>query len=357
MKPEEIANKRLQNQQISTSKFTAVKELVAYMGSMQAQDFGMAKWAVGLRASGCTDAIIEKAIADGEIIRTHVLRPTWHFVSADDVRWMMDLTSPRIKMLMAGNNRKIGLDHAIFHKSNRLLEKAFLTTDFLSRTEVAQHLTDGGIILGENRLSHILENAEQDQVICSGKVHNRKPTYALMDKHIKPAVKKVKEEALAELARRYFTSHGPATLHDFSWWSGLSLSEVRLAWELVKADFMTEKMGEQIYHFSKEQDLVATVTEAECNYFLPAFDEFLVGYANRNASLHLKHTSKTITKNGMFFPTIIVNGQVTGLWKKTMVKGVAGIEPSYFYKKDALGKRVVKTASKQYAEFLGRASF
>lgn len=351
MKPEDIATTRLQNQQISASKFTSVKEIVAYMGAIQAQDFGMAKWAVGLRVPGITDAMVEEAMGMGEIIRTHVLRPTWHFVSADDVRWMTELTAPRIRMLMAGNNKKLGLDDITFRKSNRLLEKAFSNQQFLSRAEIQQYLVDGGIILGENRLSHILENAELEQVICSGEVQNRKPGYAFFERQIKPTIKKTKDEALAELARRYFTGHGPATLHDFAWWSGLSLTEVKLGWELIKADFITEKIGEKDYHFRGEKEAEAV---ADNVHFLPAFDEFLVGYADRSATLHIKHTPKTVTKNGMFFPTVVVDGKVTGLWKKTLVKGVTGIGPSYFLKKDALGKRVVKKATEKYAEFLKR---
>ena len=167
----EISICRLFSQRISSSEFTSAKEIVGWMGAMQAQDFAMAKWAVGIRLLNPTNAKIETALNKGEIIRTHVMRPTWHFVAADDIYWLLDLSSSKIKSAMKSRDKELELTEAIFNKSNNILEGVLSGGAHLTREELAEALNNSNITTDNNRLSHILMHAELDGIVCSGKVN------------------------------------------------------------------------------------------------------------------------------------------------------------------------------------------
>ncbi|HEY2580596.1 MAG TPA: winged helix DNA-binding domain-containing protein, partial [Mucilaginibacter sp.] len=231
----DIAKQRIHNQHIATQIFKKSEDLVKWLGAMQAQDYAGAKWAIGLRLQNSNDAAIDKAMAEGSIIRTHVLRPTWHFVSPADIRWMIELTAPRINALSASMFRQLNLDSAIFKQSNDALAKALEGGKQLNRAEVMTVLNDAGVATDDLRFIHLLMRAELDKVICSGGRQGKQFTYALFDDRV-PSNNFSKEEALMELARRYFTSRGPATLQDFTWWSGLTATDTKAALETVKSE-------------------------------------------------------------------------------------------------------------------------
>ena len=345
----DIANIRIINQQIQRSKFRVVKEIVDWMGAMQAQDYAMAKWAIGLRLPNSTNQEIEAAINNAEIIRTHLLRPTWHFVSSDDIFWMLELTAPQIKATMKSRRNQLGLSETIYAKSNTIIENALRGGKHLIREDLLAELGKAKIALDENRASHLLVQAELDGIVCSGSIKGGKQTYALLDERIPRTKTFIKDEALAKLAKKYFTSHGPATLQDFTWWSGLSVSDARKAIENVKSDFIPERINSQIYWFPSEY---STPKGDEGLIFpLPAFDEFIIGYTDRRATLG-EDLNKIVISNGVFRPVIVVSGHVTGIWKRMIRKDKVSVEIGCFRKPDITTKNLIEKAFQQYGRFL-----
>jgi len=351
----DISRQRLINQQIAEPQFNSVKEVVQWMGAMQAQDFNMAKWAVGVRIPGVTEVQINAAIDSGDILRTHVLRPTWHFVSPKDIGWMLDLSAEHIKTAMRSRDKQLGLTDAVYRKSNAVIEKALIGNNHLTRTELSEILNSAGIALDNNRASHLFVRAEIEKIICSGKNKGKQPTYALLSERVEKPLQLNRDEALAELARRYFISHGPATQQDFIWWSGLSVKEVRQAMESVKDEFICENIQDQIYWFSKVRD-VNKVDENKI-YLLPAFDEFIISYKDRTASLPYKDHVKAVSNNGVFRPVIVQNGSVIGIWKRILKKDKVLLETEFFMRDYKDLQKKAEKSFKSYIEFLGLSRF
>jgi Winged helix DNA-binding domain len=328
MRLPDIASARLMSQQIASAKFTKAKDIVAYMGAVQAQDYAMSKWAIGLRIPGSTEKQIEKALDKGDIIRTHVLRPTWHIIPAADIYWMLSLSAGKIKALMKTMDKQLELTEKVFTKSNNIITKCAEAGKHVDRDIIGDCLEKAGIHLGKNRLSHLLVRAELDEIICSGKTVAGKKTYTLLADRVPKKKLFSKDESLGMLAKKYFASHGPACVEDFSWWSGLTLSDARQGFETVRSNFITEKIGGFTYIFNDEVKFPAKTTSSV--YLLPAYDEFIISYKNRTAALATEHQKKVFTVNGIFHPVVVVNGQVTGLWKRNFQKDRVDIETRFF---------------------------
>jgi hypothetical protein len=341
---------RLRNQKISDCDLSDPQSLVAHLGAVQAQDYAMSKWALGIRLPGATDATIEAALDAGDIVRTHVLRPTWHLVSGKDVRWMLALTGKHIKALSVGRDRDLGIDDALYNRTNDLIAKALQGGKQLTRAEVMQELEKGGVKTDSSRAVHFMMNAELDAIVCNGARRGKEMTYALMDEKIPKGLVMSREESLATLAQRYFSSHGPATLHDFQWWSGLPMSAARAGWEDIKSKLQSVDWEGKTYFFDK--DSPAAGNDRESVIFLPAFDEYIVSYKNRNAVFDSQWQKEAITSNGIFKPVIVVNGQVTGIWKRTVQKNKVVVEPFFFDAKNTLPPEVTERAMQPFGAFL-----
>src|SRR3954453_1696849 len=223
----DVAIQRLRNQRLLGTPFAAPEDVVRWLGAVQSQDYAGGKWAIAQRTRAGTDADIDRARADGRILRPHVLRPTWHFVLPDDVRWMLALTAPRVRTAMATYDRKLALDGGVFRRSQALLRRALGGGGALARGERARTLGGAGIEASGQRLGHIMMRAELDALVTSGPRRGKQSTYALLDERVPPRRMLERDEALAALAGRYFNSHGPALPHDFAWWSGLTVSDAR----------------------------------------------------------------------------------------------------------------------------------
>ncbi len=325
--------------------------MAAWLGAMQAQDYTHAKWAVGLRIPGSTDEDIEKAIDRGDIIRTHLLRPTWHFVAAEDVRWMLALSAPQIKAACAAMNRQLGLDEAVFKRSNTIIGKALEGGKHLTREELVAELAKSGIIADNLQATHIMLWAEQEAIVCNGPRRGKKFTYALLDERVPQSKALERPDAVAELARRYFTSHAPATLSDFQWWSGLRAADARVGLEAVQALMIQEVVGDQVYwmphDFLPEQAAPLTL------HLLPAFDEFLVSYKDRSASLDPSRKVQAITGNGIFKPVIAVNGWVKGIWQRTVKKDKVLIDRELFSELSEAEHAAFEAAAGRFGAFVG----
>ena len=346
----DISKIRLRNQQIEFSISKTPKELVGWMGAMQAQDFLMLKWAVGLRVVNSTEASFEDSYNQGDIIRTHLLRPTWHLVAQEDVYWILHLTAPHILSAFNSNNKRLELTPDIFFKSNNLLEKIFSKGECLTREEIIPELNANSIRTDENRLSHLLMAAELDEIICSGPLKNGKLTYSLFSDRITTRTIYNRQEAIAELARRYFGSHSPASLKDFIWWSGLSITAARKGLESIKHNLNSEEINGETYWFTDN-----SWTEQEVSVqLLPAFDEFLIAYRDRTATITQSDNKKAISENGLFRPILVIDGQVTGLWKRTVKNHKVLIEIDLFQVVDDKTKSLIEVKAQQYADFLGK---
>lgn len=302
------------NQQITVSKLKTADEIVSWLVAIQAQDYNMAKWALGIRLPDSTEILINNAIDSGNIIRTHLLRPTWHFISSNDIYWIQELTAPQIKSSLKYREKQLGLTDPIFRKCNKIFEKTLRDNNHKTREELIQQLINAKIEVDNNRASHIFLRAEIDGIICSGKQKGAKPTYAILAEWVPIRNRIHRDEALKELARRYFASRGPATLQDFSWWSGLSSVNSKLALELNKPNLISETFENKTYWFVDSPNLQNPINEEV--YLLPAYDEFLISYRDRTASLLSIDNRKTISDNGIFYPTLLMGGQIIGTWKR-----------------------------------------
>jgi hypothetical protein len=346
-----IAVSRLANQQISRRSLTGVDELVSYMCAMQAQDYPMAKLAIGKRLPDATDDIVEAALASGEVLRTHLMRPTWHFVAAADIHWLLALTAPNIASAMKSRHSGLGLSGTVVRQCNRIIERALVSAGALTREEIGLLLQKAGVATKDNnRLAHILLCAELDGLICSGPPKGTSLTYALLGERVPRRTKIDKEEALAKIALRYFTSRGPASLQDFVWWSGLPVGDAKRAVELVRTSLVTVEVGSSTYWSAgsggRMKGKVGRV------HLLPAFDEFLIAYRDRSATLAEAHLRRTVSTNGIFRPIVIVDGEVAGMWKRSTGKDGVTLAVSLFHPATRTVMKLIGQESRAIAAFL-----
>lgn len=323
------------------------------MGAIQAQDYGMAKWAIGLRIPGSDDTVIEKAFNEGKILRTHVLRPTWHFVTPQDIRWMIELTAPRILSSLAHNDRHLSLDKKILKKTNDALAKALEGGKQLTRDEVKSVLQKAKIDTSGLRFIHLLEHAELDRVICSGAKMGTQFTYALFDERASSKTMD-REEALAELTSRFFTSRGPATIHDFAWWSGLSVADAKKCIEMVKRKFKREIIDGKEYFFRIPETFKNKITPAAL--LLPNYDEYVISYKDRTESIDKKHLPVILKeRNAVFTNAILINGKIEGLWQRSIKNNAVAVTTRTFSAISKVKQKLVNGAVSRYCKFLGKS--
>ena len=352
--PSVVARRRLANQHLTAPASSDPGAVVARMGAVQAQDYAGAKWAVGMRTRGATDASVERAVADGTILRTHVLRPTWHFVTSADIRWMLALTAPRVKAAMASADRGLGIDDALCKRSNAALARALRGGRQLTRTELAGELGRAGIDAADTRrVAHLMSRAELDAVVCSGARRGKQFTYALLDERA-PATRPLpRDEALYELAWRYFTTRGPATAQDFSWWSGLTIADARRGAEAAEPELEREPMDGRTYWFPPSAPS-GRAAPRPIAHLLPNYDELLVAYRDRSAAAQLVDVSALGTRQSSIFDYVVVlDGQVVGRWKHDRTRrGAAMVALTIAAPLTDAGQRAVSAAARAYGEFL-----
>ena len=350
MKHSEIALMRMASQKILETNFHRPQEIVHHLGAMQAQDYSMAKWAIGSRCDA-SEKEIEEAINSAKIIRTHILRPTWHFVSAEDIYWMLDISEPQVKPMTISAAKKFGYDTKMLEQIKVSIEKLLAGNNHLTRDEIMQELNIKKTSSGDFLSAAIMMNAELDGLVCNGKRKGKQITYALLEERVsKPKNKLSREEGLAKLALRYFESHGPATVLDFSWWSGFSPTVCKSTINAIKLQLNCITIDNQDYWFGKTNPDVGHFQESI--HFLPAFDEILISYKTREASILIEHQSKAFTNNGIFKPIIIENGKVIGTWKRTIKKDHTKIETQFFNETAMHKKKILFEAIKPFANYL-----
>lgn len=346
-----IAHQRLRSQRLTGAGFEQASQVVQWLGAVQSQDYTAAKWAVAQRAKGLTDSAIEQSFADGTILRTHVMRPTWHFVAPGDIRWLLALTAPRVHVAIAYQYRRLELDQALIKRSNAALSKALQGGRQLTRAELASALLRAGIAASDLGLVYLIASAELEGIICSGARRGKQFTYALLDERV-PATKTLtRDEALAQLTRRYFTSHGPATERDFMWWSGLTRADVRSGLEMVKSGLGQEAVDGKAYWFATSRPPAQNTSQAA--YLLPNYDEYVVGYTDRSAIFDPSHAEHLdARRNPLFQHTLVINGQIAGTWKRTLKKDAVVIELDPFAPLKKADHQALARAAHRYGSFL-----
>jgi len=351
MTHQEISHHRLVSQKLYKTSHNSPEQIVKHLGAMQAQDYSMAKWAIGSRCEA-TEKEIEEAINSGKIIRTHILRPTWHFVAAEDIHWMLDVSGPQVKRIILADTKKHGYDEKEFGKLNSAIEKILAGNNNLTRDEIIQELNMKKVP-GEYHLSPVLimMYAELEGLVCNGIMKGKQMTYSLLEEKVtKPPTKLTKEEGLAKLAQRYFESHGPATLFDFSWWSGFPTTICKTVMNSIASELNSVEIDNQMYWFGKDYSPEKSFRESV--HFIPAFDEILISYKTREASILPQHQSKAFTSNGIFKPVILENSKVIGTWKRTMKKDHTKIETQFFNETENHKKEVLFEGIKAFEKYL-----
>ena len=346
----EIARQRLYNQRLSFPGFKKPGDVVKWMGAVQAQDYYGAKWALGQRTRDATDEDIEKAFASGEILRTHVMRPTWHFVTPTDIRWLLKLTASGVNAANSYYYRKLELDDAVFRRCNKAITRALRGGKHLTREALRTVIKRAGIASDDLlRFNYMLVRSELDGLICSGPRNGKQFTYALLDERAPQTKALSRDEALAELTRRYFTSHGPATSSDFMWWSGLSATDVKRGLEMARRHLVKEMIEGKTYWLPSSPRVTRASRVA---YLLPSFDEYLIAYKDRSAALHPKYREQSLTDNVVFSSTIVWNGRIVGSWNRKIERASVNVTVSPFVSFSKTETRAIADVVRRYGEFL-----
>lgn len=345
----DIANQRLHNQHL-LSDAGSPEEVVRSLAAIQAQDFVGAKWAIGLR-SKTTDTAIQKLFDKGKILRTHALRPTWHFVAARDIRWIQELTAPRVHAFNKYYYKKLGVDDATVEKSNKLLSGALKGGNQLTKAEIVKIFTNGGLEdLKGLRFSYMLMYAELEALICSGAMQGKQHTYALLEERAPQAKSMPREKALAELTQRFFTAHGPAQIADFAWWSSLTTAEIKQGILLTK--LKSADVDGKTYYFAEE---TPTTIPSPIAHFLPNYDEYFIAYKNRDAfsAGRTFKISRQPSYEDLSYHLLAIDGQLAGGWKREITAKSFTVNLNPFTAFTPVQQKALDTAIKRLSDFTG----
>jgi len=352
MKTLDLTKARLHHQHLVRPRFRNPAREVQWQGAVQAQDYAAAKWALGVRLRGATDDDVERAVADGSILRTHLLRPTWHFVTPADIRWMLALSAPQIHLANASYYRSLGLDRDVIRRMNTTLVRALQGGIHLTRDELRDALHKVGVpTAGTLRMSYIMMHAELDGLVCSGPRRGKQFTYALLDERAPDARRLERREALAELAGRYFKSRGPATIHDFAKWSGLKLSDARMGLDAIEAQLRSEVVDGRTYWFPTSR-LPAEMARPAA-HLLSVYDEYFSGYKEWSAIGDDRLAGRLRAMGNALNSIVLVDGRIVGTWKRALRKEEVSIRTDFLSSVTPAEERAVAAAAHQYGAFLG----
>ena len=342
----EIPKRRASAQYLARPHKNAL-DLVKSLGAMQAQEYVPALWAVGLRACSETQASVEQFVAAGKIVRTHPMRGTHHFVHADDVRWLIALMGPLMIQRNQRRNRELELDEKTLSKAMSALAKALAGGHHLARAGVADVLRRANISPEGQRLSHIIYRAELEGIVCSGARQGKQITIALLDDRVRAQKPRSREDSLIELATRYFTTRGPATAKDFTWWCQLRAADIRAAMESAKL----ETDGR---YYWRDAGKPAPLPRA---LLIPPYDEYTVAYADRSHAGTPPADPKTFGETALLGPGVVVDGKVIGSWKRSFSKKGVAIETRLWRKITKVEQAAIDEAADRYAAFIGQPRY
>lgn len=351
MNAPDITRHRLLSQYIEGRRFRTPGDVVQWLGAVQAQDYAASLWAVGVRMREATERAVESALANKKIIRTWPMRGTLHFVSPSDVRWMLKYLTPRMVARGALRFRQLELDPTTFSKSRRIFSKSLEGGKRLTRDEAYELLEKNCISCKGQRGIHILWRLAQEGLICHGPRTGKQTTFVLLDEWVPVMPTISRDEALAQLARRYFLSHGPATLQDFAWWSGLTAADAQESLDAVRSSIASETIGNKTYWFADED--ASTSRSGPGAHLLPAFDEFLVGYTDRSDAIDQKYAKRMHPGGGILNATFVAGGLIRGTWTRTMKQNHFELRIKPFESMKRIQRDTLKKAIVRYGRFLG----
>ena len=340
---------RLLNQALDQTDLRDPADIVRHLGAVQAQDYLGALWALGIRTRGATEQHVERAIADRAIVRTWPMRGTLHFVPAEDARWMLALLTPRVIASTAARYLQLELNDGVFARSVKILQRALEGGGRLTRPALYALLEAEGIGTAGSRGLHILAHLAQQGLICFGPREGKQPTVVLLDEWVPQPRRLAPDEALAELTRRYFTSHGPATAHDFAWWSGLTLREVKVGLEACPELEKETNEGRTWWFKTPRRRRRRNSPGA---WLLPPFDEYTVAYRDRSAVVEARFAARA-SAGGMLHPLVVIDGRVRGTWRRTLATGGVRIDAKPFSRLSKTDWKTIAAAAERYGEFLG----
>ena len=349
-----MARVRLRNQHlvgpVDATKADDPAAVVARLGAMQAQEFALARWSIGQRAHGLDDAAVQRAFDEGRILRTHALRPTWHFIAAADLTWIQKLTGPRVHAFNAYYYRSHGLDAGTAARTNEVIADALRGGNTLTRIELAAALTSAGLPATGNRLAYVVMWAELDGLIASGPMRGKQHTYALVTERAPAQTRLDGDAALAEFTRRYFASHGPATVKDFAWWSSLTQAQIRRGIGLLGDELASIEAGGVRYWTSAEQPTTMD-SLAPAAHVLQAYDEYVIAYSESRVVMNVAGLTLDLPNANALVHPIIVDGQLAGHWRRET--GPAGITARIrpLHRWTAKRRRAIDAAFARYAAF------
>jgi len=365
---------RLRNQRLLGPALASPADVIRWFGAVQSQDYAGASWGVSLRCGGLTAAAFTKAFDAGQILRTHAMRPTWHFVAPEDIRWLQALTAPRVHAVNGFVYRSTELDETTCRRSDRLITRALQGGQARTRSELAAVLEKGGVPATGLRLAYLVMRAELNALICSGPIRGKQHTYMLLEERVPPEPALARDEARARLAHRYFASHGPASVQDFSWWSGLTMADARAGLEAVKSSFDSTEIGGRVYwgppeaspgttHTPQPKQASRTARNASTGgrqvaaplvHLLPNYDEHVVAYRDHSHSLdpETREALRTRGREPLAVHLIARDGLVVGGWRRTFERDQAVVTTQLLTPLTPREMKALRQAAAEFGRFL-----
>lgn len=355
----DIARWRLRTQGLVGSGFVSPVDVVATMGAVQAQDHAIALWSVAQRVPGATVTDVQRLLDDGALLRTHVLRPTWHYVTPADIRWMLALTAPRVHVHNGTYYRRHGFDDAVFARAHDRLRTALAEGAHRTRAELAEELAKDGIAVAGQALEHLVMHAELAGVICSGPMRGRQQTYALLEDRAPPArAQWPTSRMLAELTLRYFTGHGPATVHDFRWWSSLTMRQIEAGLEQVGDRLHRVTVDDRTYLAAGPPPPPTTwPADGPIVHLVQALDEYVVGYQDSRDVIDLSGAEAAHRDTpGLPSALVLVDGQIAGRWRRRIRVAHVDVEVVSYRPFDTVVAAALQAEADRHAAALARGA-
>jgi hypothetical protein len=350
-----LARRRQASLRLIGPRCASPAAVVEHLGAVQSQDYGPALWSIAQRLDGAGFADVERAVTDGALLRTHVLRPTWHFVRPADLRWMLALTAPRIARMAGYQDRKLGLDAKTMGRACAAIARALEGGAHLTRRELQAALARAKITGTGQRIGHVLMNAELAALIVSGASRGKQQTYALLDDRVPPSPAIDRDDALARLATRYFTSHGPATAKDLTWWASLTLADVARGIAAAGRAIVREEHAGVAYYAGAAAP-PPPPSRTRVAHLLQAYDEYVVGYSESKYLLDASGDAREAVRTsarGMFNFLFALDTQIAGRWQRTIAKDAVAITILPHAALDAPARRAIDAAAARFGAFLG----
>jgi len=313
---------------------------------VQSQEYGPSKWALGQRTESCSDETVEDAYVRGKLLRTHLLRPTWHSTTVDDIRWLLRLTSPRVEVQNGYPYRRLELDDRTLGRGKEVLAEALRGGAHLTRPELAERLLDAGIATDGQRLAYIVMHAELAGLVCSGPRRGKQHTYALLDERAPGPEGPSGEAALAELGLRFFTSHGPACARDLAWWATLKVSDAKKAAALAGDRLDSFEFDGRTYWHGEIPEAGDDAAEA---LLLPDYDETFVGYRSPRVSLR----GRSEDMSAVFERPVTIDGVSVANWKRKVEPKRIQVWLTAFSKLSRRETAAIDAAFERYEAFMG----